>query len=74
MDIYLADTDPLKDQDRFERLLLQMPENRKKKILRMADPANRRLSLGAGILLSKVLSTFLITKLLTKMVKTLMLL
>ena len=24
MDIYLADTDPLKDQDRFERLLLQM--------------------------------------------------
>lgn len=56
MDIYLADTDPLKDQDRFERLLLQMPENRKKKILRMADPANRRLSLGAGILLSKVLS------------------
>lgn len=56
MKIYLADTEPLKEQERFMRLLLRVPERRQKKVLRMMDEANRRQSLGAGILLSVALS------------------
>lgn len=56
MKIYLTDTEPLKATDRFEKMLLKMPECRKKKVLRMSADHSRRQSLGAGILLSIALS------------------
>ena len=56
MRIYLADTEPLKNQELFESMLSRMPMCRKKKVLRMTDGINRRQSLGAGILLAVALS------------------
>lgn len=66
MKIYLADTDPLKNQILFEKMLSQMPSCRKSKVLRMPEGINRRQSLGAGILLSIALSAKELTEEQTK--------
>ncbi|MBQ9910336.1 MAG: 4'-phosphopantetheinyl transferase superfamily protein [Lachnospiraceae bacterium] len=49
--VYIADTDELKDPELFEAWYERMPEDRKEKIGRLLQEKDRRLSLGAGVLL-----------------------
>lgn len=53
--VYVADTDDLKDESRFLRLYLSMPEYRRRKIDAMRFDKDKRLSLGVGLLLSRAL-------------------
>ena len=50
--IYIASVEELKDEVLFKKFYEKMPDYRRKKIDSCADEKERRLSLGAGILLS----------------------
>jgi len=58
LQIWIADTEPLKDPALFERWLTLMPDERKDKISRIAAPEGRRRSLAAGALLQTALAPF----------------
>lgn len=51
MEIYLADVCPLADESLFEEGMALLPEERRERIARLAMPADRQRSLGAGLLL-----------------------
>ncbi len=53
--VYFADTDDLKDENRFLRLYFSMPEYRRRKIDAMRFDKDKRLSLGVGLLLERAL-------------------
>lgn len=53
--VYLADIGPLEDPERFRAFYDAMPAYRKEKIDRFRPENDKRLSLGAGILLQKAL-------------------
>lgn len=55
MDILYLDVDALKDQKAFEEKLGEMSTQRKAKILAYQSDADKRLSLGAGMLLDEIL-------------------
>lgn len=55
-EIYIADVTPLKDIGLFERLYRSLPSFRQEKIDRLHRIEDKRLSLGAGVLLSSALS------------------
>ncbi len=56
--LYLADCKVLKDKGLYSFWFEKMPEKRQKKISRIKMDKDRRLSLGAGILLEKVLKQY----------------
>ena len=55
MKVYYADTDTLTDKDIYLSWLSRMPEERREKIEKFRFEKDRRLSLGAGILLYQAL-------------------
>ena len=55
---YLIDCDLLKDEALFSRYLATVSEARRNKTNRLKMPADKRLSLGAGILLKAALKDF----------------
>lgn len=54
-DLYMADVTPLEEEARFLRLYETASEDRKRKIDALRFPKDKRLSLGAWLLLEKVL-------------------
>lgn len=54
--VYTAQTDTLADEIVFGRLYAEMPPYRREKIDRMVFPKDKRLSLGASVLLNYALS------------------
>ncbi len=56
MKLYIADTAVLKNRALFSRLYETLPEGRRGRIDRLRFPKDRRLSLGAGVLLRRALS------------------
>ena len=55
-EIYIADTEPLEDVALFEYLYRTLPQARRQKIDRLRRVEDKRLSLGAGVLLSRALA------------------
>ena len=54
--LYIASTEPLRDEARFARLLETVPADRREKVLAFRVDGARRLSLGAGLLLNRALA------------------
>ena len=54
--LYIASVKPLEDAARFDRLLAAVPPERREKVLAFRVAGARRLSLGAGLLLSRALA------------------
>ena len=54
--VYIADTAPLEDGELFERLYNSVSSERREKIDRLRNEREKRLSLGAYVLLKKALS------------------
>ena len=54
--IYIASTEALEDQEKFERLYQSVSAYRKMKIDRYKTPAEKRLSLAVGLLLAQALN------------------
>ena len=53
--VMTADVGPLREEETFRRHFRRMPDDRQEKILRLRQERDRRLSLGAGILLREAL-------------------
>ncbi len=58
--LYILDTSVLEDEATFDMYYVMMPEYRRKKIDKKIFEKDKRLSLGAGILLHRALEDFLI--------------
>ena len=58
VNIYVLDCDALKDETLFEKYYSQMSPERRQKIDRLRFDSDKRLSLGAGILLQKALGDY----------------
>lgn len=55
VNVYVTNIRDLPDPEEYPEILAGLPEERKKKILRFRNAEDRKQSLGAGILLQKVL-------------------